>query len=312
MTQTTPIAPIDASRLRIGVAGWSYPDWKDTVYRIPVRPEQPDLFGRTSPETFRYPDRELPYLARFVDLVEINSSFYRIPQPRHAESWAQQVEHHPQFRFTAKLHQDFTHEGRQNTGEAETFRTALTPLVRTGRLTGLLAQFRYDFRFSFEGRERIRWLNEQFGPFAPLVVEVRHRSWQQKAALDFFKEHNITVANLDYPTAADSFDMPCCITSTRNAYFRLHGRNRQAWFASRKNPHEPYDYDYPDSEISELANRARKLLQNVKHLTIVANNHYRGKAVSAAVRLKAALTRQKVPIPPALLQTYPALKRIAR
>jgi uncharacterized protein YecE (DUF72 family) len=120
----------------------------------------------------------------------------------------------------------------------------------------------------------------------------------------------VSVAVLDYPVGRDSF------TARRNlgapeGYFRLHGRNYASWFARQKEAHEPYNYDYTEPEVRELARTAEELLPQVRSLTIVANNHYRGKGVSAALRIKSELLKQKVPIPPALLETYPALKRIA-
>src|SRR5918996_3256205 len=82
-------------RIRIGPAGWSYPDWKGQVYPKP----QPRGFD------------PLAYLAQFFDAVEINSTFYRIPDAKTTERWVARVAEHPDFRFTAKLWQGFTHEG---------------------------------------------------------------------------------------------------------------------------------------------------------------------------------------------------------
>ena len=47
-----------------------------------------------------------------------------------------------------------------------------------------------------------------------------------------------------------------------------------------------------------MAEQGETILSDVKTLTIVANNHYRGKAVSAAARLKAAMTHEQVSVPP--------------
>ena len=81
-------------RMWIGPAGWSYEDWKGVVY--------PAGAGRKFDP--------LEYLARYFDVVEINSSFYRPPPAAWTRSWARRVEDHPRFRFTAKLWRGFTHE----------------------------------------------------------------------------------------------------------------------------------------------------------------------------------------------------------
>ena len=80
--------------IRVGVAGWDYPDWVGPVY-----PE-------STPRGF---DR-LAYLARFVGVIEINSTFYRPADPRTAENWLRRTEERKGFTFTAKAHRSWTHE----------------------------------------------------------------------------------------------------------------------------------------------------------------------------------------------------------
>lgn len=303
------------SAVSIGVAGWSYDDWRDTVYRLPARRRQPTLFDDAphGPSTqaaraARYAEDPLAFLAGYVDMIEINSSFYRVPNPSVAASWADRVANRPGFFFTAKLHRDFTHEGRRDDAELRRFLESLAPLTDAGRLQTILAQFRYDFDDQPSNRDRLRWIRRGIGSFCPVVAEVRHRSWQRAEALDFLRGEGLAVAILDYPAAADSFDLRTA-AGGETAYLRLHGRNRQAWFSKEAGRDETYNYDYADEEIDDIAARCRE--QVVKHLTVVANNHYAGKAVSAAVRLKSALEKRAVPVPPALLETYPDLRRIS-
>lgn len=296
--------------IHIGVAGWSYPDWRDTVYRLPPTVQQGELFASGDRAAVRYADDDLAYLSRYVDMIEINSSFYRIPSPRHAAAWARRVAQRPGFFFTAKLNREFTHEFRCSRPAASEFRAAMMPLIERGLLRAILAQFRHDFADSAPTRRLLEWIGAQFGASAPLVVEVRHKSWENDEALEFMRRLGVTVAHLDYPVAADSFDMQTGIVG-EHAYLRLHGRNRTAWFAKDADVNETYNYDYSDQEVAELAQRSRNLLLSAQSLTVVANNHYQGKAVSAALRLKAAMTGKTVAVPPALLETYPLLKRLA-
>ncbi|MBN2451219.1 MAG: DUF72 domain-containing protein [Lentisphaeria bacterium] len=303
------------TELAFGVAGWSYPDWRDTVYRLPPSVKQPSLFDgevlpAAAPAKESHAADPLAYLARFVDMIEVNSSFYLIPTPASVQSWVHRTAAKPGFFFTAKLFQDFTHRFRRDPDLARQFRAAFTPLREAGMLRGLLAQFRYDFRDDDESRRLLLWIRDAFADFAHLIVEVRHGYWEGDSAREFLRSLGVSVAVLDYPMARDSFRARANLGAAEG-YFRLHGRNAEGWFASVKEPHEPYNYDYSDSEIGELAETARSLLPQVRSLTIVANNHYQGKGLSAALRLKSELLRQKVPVPPALLETYPALRRIA-
>jgi uncharacterized protein YecE (DUF72 family) len=259
----------------------------------------------------RYADDELHYLSGYVDVIEVNSSFYRIPSQSSVADWLRRTQDRNGFVFTAKLNREITHEFRRDSDLTRSFRHAFEPLVDAGRLSAVLAQFRYDFAYGPESWELLRWIHSELAATATLILELRHRSWQHPTVLGNLAAADVTVAHLDYPTAANSFDLHAGAPG-QDAYLRLHGRNTEMWFARERAPHEPYNYDYTDPEIEQLAERARTIMSKTRQLTIVANNHYQGKAVSAAVRLKAALTQHRVPVPPALLETYPGLAPIAR
>src|SRR4051794_1401601 len=81
--------------VRVGPAGWDYPDWRGIVYPNKKKTKSFD---------------ELAYLARYFDTVEINTTFYRPGDPKAAAAWARRVEENPRFKFTAKLWRRFTHE----------------------------------------------------------------------------------------------------------------------------------------------------------------------------------------------------------
>ena len=81
-------------RVRIGPAGWSYPDWAGYVY--PAR----------RPAGFH----EAAYLAAYFDTIEINTSFYQPLKADLAKHWVELVGGNPRFVFTAKLWQRFTHD----------------------------------------------------------------------------------------------------------------------------------------------------------------------------------------------------------
>jgi uncharacterized protein YecE (DUF72 family) len=129
-------------RIRVGTAGWSYPDWKGQVY------------PRPSPRGFD----PLTYLAQYVDAVEINSTFYRIPEVKTTQGWVARVAEHPDFRFTAKLWQGFTHEGTASPQDEAAFRQGIAPLHEAGRLGAVLLQFPYRFHHTPENRSSLQRL----------------------------------------------------------------------------------------------------------------------------------------------------------
>src|ERR1700687_3267894 len=83
-----------ANEIRVGPAGWSYPDWSGYVYPSP----RPKGFH---PAT---------YLAQFFDTIEINTSFYAPLRPERAPQWLDRVSPTRRFLCTAKLWQRFTHD----------------------------------------------------------------------------------------------------------------------------------------------------------------------------------------------------------
>ena len=76
------------AKIRVGTAGWDYPDWRGVVYPNQKKTKSFD---------------ELAYLARYFDTVEINNTFYRPGDPKVAAGWTKRVEHNPNFKVTAKL-----------------------------------------------------------------------------------------------------------------------------------------------------------------------------------------------------------------
>jgi uncharacterized protein YecE (DUF72 family) len=277
-------------KVYIGVAGWSYPDWKGIVY------------------TDSKVD-QLEYVSRFVDCIEINSTFYRPPFEKTTKSWLDRTSRKKDFFFTAKLHQDFTHKGKIDVEMVKYFHKGFEPFLDAGKLRNLLAQFRYDFADSPDNRRHLNGIVENFGDAFDLAVEVRHKSWQRKEALEFLQGLDVTVCNLDYPTTYNSFNLQHC-TVGRTGYFRMHGRNREKWF-SKAGRDETYDYYYNADELAGIYNRIEELVKAYEFLTVIANNHYRGAELANAIELKALVSGEKQPVPEGLLKAYPRLETIA-
>lgn len=276
--------------IAFGIAGWSYPDWEGYVY--PPRLKD-----------------KLDYVAEYVDVVEVNSSFYRPPDTRTVASWVERTADLPDFFFTAKLHQDITHRGELSAGMTEAIHKGFDPLVKAGRLKHLMAQFRYDYRDAPATRDHLKRIRETFGDMANITFELRHNSWQAPEALEFLGSLKATVANLDYPTAKDSFNLRVCGVG-EHAYFRLHGRNYKAWFSKDAGRDETYNHLYNTQELGEIKDRATKIAGMSKSLTMIANNHYQGKEMVNILQLKSMMTGRKVPVPPLLAEKYPELANI--
>jgi len=283
------------SELHIGPAGWSYPDWEGIVYPRP-RPRDFD---------------PLAYLASYFNLIEVNSTFYRIPSARMCQSWVNRVSFRPDFLFTVKAFQEMTHArlpAPQTT--IDEFKRAIDPIARSGRLSAVLVQFPWSFRFSRESSDYVRTLQELLHPLRA-AVEVRHGSWRAPSARRFFNDHGLTMCGIDQPRIGDSLDADTHCPGEAGAYFRLHGRNRSAWFDRRAGRDERYNYLYSPEELREWSQRVRRAEEAETRIHVVLNNHFEGQAVANALEMAAELTGARVKAPPALVDRLPRLRAIA-
>jgi uncharacterized protein YecE (DUF72 family) len=270
--------PPDA-RIYVGTSGWSYPrgegSWKGHFYPP----------GRID---------ELEYYSRFFNTVEINSSFYRPPNPGYVSNWVKRVP--PGFLFTAKLWQKFTHPRmyQEATGEAaaisqddvDLFRRSLEPLAKSGRLGALLAQFPPGFKNDGFGQQIMEAVIRTFSDYR-LAVELRHRSWSDdENTARFLKGNNVAWVKIDEPKFPSSISADIPLTSDI-AYFRFHGRNREMWWQGDSETR--YKYLYSPEEIDELAEGVRAAGSKAQLLFAFFNNHWQGYAPRNAVDMIRAL-----------------------
>ena len=279
-----------SAKIYIGTAGWSYNDWWGIIY---------------PPSKSRGFD-ELHYLSQFLNLVEINTTFYRIPTLRMTRSWARRGAEFGDFLFIVKLYQGFTHENKPlDRGEAEAFSSALAPLEESGILGGMLIQYPWSFKYSDTAFDAMRRLCDAFSCF-PLAIEVRHSSWLNSEYMKFLARRRIAFVNIDQPLFHDSVPPTTHITADM-VYFRLHGRNRKNWFRDNATPEERYDYLYSSGELDEWIPRFRDAEKKSEKVIVVYNNHFKSQAVCNVLQTRAALTGERVEIPERMLAVYPHL-----
>ena len=271
--------------IRVGPAGWSYDDWDGIVY--PSR--RPAGFHRLS------------WIADWFDLVEVNVSFYRIPEPATASSWLRRVSHNPSFRFTAKLHQSLTHRDVSPDGTIEAWLSFVEPLAEAGRLSSALVQFPWSFRDDARAHARVADLAKRLAPL-PVAVEVRHGSFRDDPDwIGLLRNLGVAWVSIDQPSIGEGLP-PLDVATTGFSYVRLHGRNYEKWFAAAE-PWERYDYLYPPHELAPWADRIAGMATRGDVL-VVMNNHWRGQAVVNAVEMRRRLG-QDADVPPPLATSYP-------
>jgi len=282
-----------APQIRVGPAGWSYADWGGIVY--PAR----------RPRGFH----EAGHLAQFFDTIEINTSFYQPLRPDVVRGWISRIESNPNFKFTVKLWQRFTHERAPTRDDEKMFKQGLRPLAEAGRLGALLVQFPWSFKNTPENRHYLGSVFIQFLEY-PLVLEVRHSSWNEPDVFQMLAAQNIGFCNIDHPVIGHSLG-PSAQATAAVGYVRLHGRNYDQWFLADDRPEERYNYLYSLDELGPWATRIQSIAERADAVYVITNNHFRGKAVANALQLVNLLTGQPVRVPPTLLPHYPELEKIA-
>jgi len=300
-----------APPIRIGTAGWSYKDWDGILY---------------PPEVTRKKIHPVEFLARFFDVIEINTSFYGHIRPELGRLWSRKAAAaNPNFLFTAKLHRSFTHSPlavmeptsaasiRPNDQDERLAREGLDSLAAEGKLGALLIQFPVSFKNTSLNREYLEQLLRQFIEY-PRVVEVRHESWNNPETLAEFMRHNVGFCNIDQPLLGRSLGPTEHVTSGVG-YVRLHGRNYEHWFESgfesdnrNRNRDDRYNYLYKPAELDKWKEKIQTIAHRAESTYVIANNHFQAKAAVNALELRYLLDGKKVRAPEILVKNYPELK----
>ncbi|NIM58648.1 MAG: DUF72 domain-containing protein [Candidatus Aminicenantes bacterium] len=280
----------------IGTAGWSYADWEGIVY------PQKKVRGFHA----------LIFLAQYINIIEINSTFYRPPVIQISLSWIKKVENYPEFLFAVKLHQVFTHERKGFTQkDVDNFKLGIEPLRAKERLASILIQFPWSFASTTSNNAYLIKLFKSFSDY-PLALEVRHSSWDSPDFYKLLSEYNVGFCNIDQPIFRNSIKPSSISTNPEFSYVRLHGRNYKNWFKQDAGRDERYNYLYTKEELEDWIERIKDLGNQSSKVYVITNNHYRGQALANALQIKNLITGEKLDVPPLLVEQYPVLKELAK
>jgi uncharacterized protein YecE (DUF72 family) len=277
--------------IRFGPAGWEYRDWSGIVYP----PRAPRAFDR------------LHHLARYFGTVEVDATFYRPFPAEVAARWCERVADSPAFRFGAKVWRRLTHERGEAYGaeDVRAARAALDRLHAERRLGAALLQFPWSFRREPSNEEWLRGLLRALEGL-PLVVEVRHASWDAPEVFEELALAGTGIVNVDQPMFKNSLRPGARVTAPV-AYVRIHGRNYRDWFREGAGRDARYDYLYTERELEPWAARVKELAASplAPDVYVVANNHFRGQAAANAKMLEAMVEGREVEAPRELVDAFP-------
>jgi uncharacterized protein YecE (DUF72 family) len=260
----------------------------------------------------------LQWYAQHFDMVEVNSTFYSVPEPRMVERWCAATP--DDFTFDVKLHQLFSFhstpakllppdlqrraetDARGNVKSTLGLQEALlkiflraTAIFRDARKLGVfLLQLSPAFSPRKHELGELESLLDMLSDHE-LAIEFRNRNWavgnQLQSTIDFLQKHHAVFVNVDAPASDHFMVMPSDVDEVTNsdvAYLRLHGRNAKGYITG-KTVAARFDYDYSENEIAEVALRSRKLAREARELHVIFNNNNLDYAPRAALRLRKAL-----------------------
>jgi len=226
----------------LGTSGWDYEEWVGKVY-----------------PPHGVSDR-LRYYAGLFPIVEVNSTFYRLPPPSVAASWVRRTP--ARFKFAAKFPQTITHDLRLvgTDEELRRFLAVVKPLQEGHRFVAALLQLPPSLPFE---PGTVRTFYETLPKELPVAVEFRERSWlvpESYALLREFGLANVIVDGPHLPIAPE--------VTAPFVYIRWHGHGAPLW----------YDYTYSAAEIEAWVPRVRALAEEAPAVYGFFNNHFRGDA----------------------------------
>ncbi|MFQ5656597.1 MAG: DUF72 domain-containing protein [Candidatus Methylomirabilales bacterium] len=275
-----------AGRIKIGTSGFKYADWKGTFYPAKLRDQ--DM---------------LAFYAECFDTLELNYTYYQMPDPRTLEALVRKAGGH--ITFSIKAHADMTHRRENLQSAAPAFREAIRTLEDRQALGCVLAQFPYSFWNNRENREHLLRLRETLAG-VPLVVEVRNASWYTPSVFEFLRGQAIGLCGVDEPDLPKL--PPKVVEATSDiGYVRFHGRATEKWW-DHKEAAERYDYLYGEAELKEWVPKIETLADKTGITFIFFNNHPRGKAPANAYLMKHHLGLPVGRVPRTLAEQFPALK----
>jgi uncharacterized protein YecE (DUF72 family) len=288
-------------KILVGTASWSDPGFVERWYpkKLPA-------------------GERLGWYAQHFELVEVNSTFYSVPESRMVERWCATTP--DDFTFDVKLHQLFSFHStmakllppelqrRADTDAKskvkstpdlqkallETFLRGVRIIRDAGKLGVLLLQLSPAFSPRKYQLSDLEPLIDMLSDY-DVAIEFRNRNWavgdQLESTIDFVREHRAIFVNVDAP-ASDHFTvMPSAVdevTNSTRTYLRLHGRNSKAYITG-KTVAARFDYDYSDEEVAEVAERSNELARRAREVHVIFNNNNLDYAPRAALRLRQAL-----------------------
>lgn len=277
--------------------------------------------GKFYPPYANDAESRLRYYASQFPIVEVDSTYYAMPNEKTTRLWVERVP--DDFVFDVKAFRLFTQHQtppaslprdiRTALPESLTekanlyhnnlpselldemwhrFESALLPLDSTGKLGVVLFQFPPWFTAGSGKLDYILACKERL-PQYELAIEFRNNSWMNEAnrqrTLDFLKENNLPYVCVDEPQGFKSSMPPIAEPTSDTAIVRFHGRNRENWEAKGVKASERFNWYYSDDELREWIEPINHLESRTQWLHLLFNTNWDDQAIVNARKLSGLL-----------------------
>jgi uncharacterized protein YecE (DUF72 family) len=241
------------AEIRIGCSGWQYRHWRGRFY------------PRDLPQ-----ERWLEHYAGAFDTVELNNSFYRLPEADAFAAWARRVP--AGFLFAVKASRYLTHLKRLREPREPLDRLWSRAKHLDDHLGPMLYQLPTGWRVD---RDRLASFLEAL-PRGRQAVEFRDRSWYVSEVLAMLERADVALCLHDMPESASA---PKPIGQF--VYVRFHG------------PTGRYQGSYSGQMLAAWADRLADWADAGRPAYAYFNNDVGGHAVRDAQRLRDMIARRR-------------------
>jgi len=278
--------------------------------------------GEFYPRGIRTAEGRLKYYASHFDTVEVDSTYYAIPDIKNTYLWVDRTPENfilhikvygaltghgidpktlPKDIFRLLSEKDKTErniyvkEQSLLKAMAEKFTDSLAPLLKANKLGVLVFQFPPWFQYKTANLDYILNCKELMQDLQ-IAVEFRHGSWLEPDRLDsvlqFLREHQLTYVTADEPQYGNLATIPFLPDVTTDiAYFRFHGRNKENWLKKGIETSLRFAYLYSDEELREFINPITNTAGHAKSTFVMFNNCHGGFAMKNALRIRDILSQ---------------------
>jgi uncharacterized protein YecE (DUF72 family) len=285
------------TEIRVGTCSWTDPTLLSS--------------GRFYPGSARSAEARLQYYASQFDIVEVDSSYYALPNERNSYLWAERTP--DDFVFDFKVFRIFTQHPTPVTALPKNIRNALTselqekanvyyrdlaaeladelwqrfesallPLDTAGKLGVVLFQFPPWFYPGSQQLDYIEMCKAKLQQYR-LAMEFRNNVWlsekNRAATFNFLRRNDLSFVCVDEPQGFKSSVPPVAEVTSDIGLIRFHGRNSETWERKGIGPAERFNYLYTEEELQPWASKIADISQQTREMHVLFNNCYQDKAV---------------------------------